>query len=48
MTSIFQPRRFHVLLLLAVVKDAHWIKLDYESQRAGQKFLTFGEARRRF
>ena len=29
--------------ILGVVKDANWIKLDYESQREGQKFLTFGE-----
>jgi hypothetical protein len=31
---------------LNVVKDDHWIKLDYESQREGQKLLTFGKAQR--
>jgi hypothetical protein len=30
---------------MGVVRDANWIKLDYESQREGQKFLTFGQAR---
>jgi hypothetical protein len=29
------------------VKDEHWIKLEYESQRDGQRFLTFGRVRRR-
>ncbi|MBI5773036.1 MAG: DUF2341 domain-containing protein [Verrucomicrobia bacterium] len=33
--------------VLSVVKDEHWIRLDYESQRARQKFLTFGETRKR-
>lgn len=32
--------------VLNVAKDAHWIKLDFESQRAGQKFLTFGATER--
>jgi hypothetical protein len=31
---------------LNVVKDDNWIKLDYESQREGQKLLTFGKAER--
>jgi len=31
-----------------VVKDASWIKLDYESQREGQRFLRLGELQRRF
>jgi hypothetical protein len=34
--------------VLNVVKDEHWIKLDYESQREGQKLLSFGKAQRRF
>jgi hypothetical protein len=34
--------------VLEVVKDAHWIKLEYESQRTGQKFLSFGKAQQRF
>jgi hypothetical protein len=29
--------------ILNVPKDEHWAKLDYESQRPGQQFLTFGE-----
>jgi hypothetical protein len=29
--------------ILSIPKDEHWIKLDYESQRPGQQFLTFGE-----
>jgi hypothetical protein len=29
--------------ILNVPKDPSWIKLDYESQRPGQKFLTFGQ-----
>ena len=28
---------------LHVAKDAHWIKLDYESQREGSKLLIFGK-----
>ena len=28
--------------VMAVPKDDNWIKLEYESQREGQKFLTFG------
>jgi hypothetical protein len=31
-----------------VVKDDHWIKLEYESQREGQKFLSFGKTQKRF
>lgn len=34
--------------VLNVVKDEHWIKLDYESQREGQRFLSFGETGKRF
>lgn len=34
--------------VLNVVKDEHWIKLDYESQREGQKFLIFGKIENRF
>jgi Concanavalin A-like lectin/glucanases superfamily len=34
--------------VLNVVKDEHWIKLDYESQREGQRFLTFGKTGQRF
>ena len=34
--------------VLNVVKDEHWIKLDYESQREGQRLVTFGETRTRF
>jgi hypothetical protein len=30
---------------LNVVKDEHWIKLDYESQRVGQKLVAFGKPR---
>jgi hypothetical protein len=30
--------------VLRVPKDAAWVKLDYESQKPGQKFTTFGEA----
>ena len=32
---------------LNVVKDDHWIKLDYESQRDGQKLVTFGKPQAR-
>jgi hypothetical protein len=28
--------------VLSVAKDANWIKLDYESQKEGSKFLSFG------
>jgi hypothetical protein len=28
--------------VLSVPKDQHWIKLDYESQREGQKLYSFG------
>lgn len=34
--------------VLEVVKDDHWIKLDYESQRARQKFMSFGKTQQRF
>ena len=34
--------------VLRVAKDAHWIRLDYESQREGQKLLRFGPTGRRF
>jgi hypothetical protein len=34
--------------VLGVAKDEHWIRLDYESQREGQKFLTFGPAQNRY
>ena len=34
--------------VMNVVKDENWIKLDYESQREGQRFLTFGETGKRF
>jgi len=30
-----------------VPKDANWIKLEYESQRDAQKFLTFGATTKR-
>jgi hypothetical protein len=31
--------------ILNVVKDANWAKLEYESQREGQTFLTFGDGK---
>lgn len=34
--------------VLGVVKDPHWIKLDYESQREGQRFLRVGAQHRRW
>jgi hypothetical protein len=34
--------------VLGVVKDQHWIKLDYESQREGQQFLKFSATHRRW
>ena len=34
--------------VMNVVKDEHWIKLDYESQREGQKFMTFGKVENRY
>jgi hypothetical protein len=34
--------------VLNVVKDEHWIKLDYESQREGRKFLILGEVESRY
>jgi acetyl esterase/lipase len=30
---------------LAVAKDGHWIRLDYESQREGSRLLVFGPVR---
>jgi hypothetical protein len=33
--------------VLNVPKDANWIKLDYESQREGQKFLKLGKPQQR-
>jgi hypothetical protein len=30
--------------VLNVAKDVNWIKLDFESQKEGSKFLSFGEA----
>lgn len=30
-----------------VVKDDHWLKLDYESQREGSKLLSFGKTQER-
>ena len=33
--------------VLKVPKDAHWIKLDYESQREGSRLLRFGEPQER-
>jgi hypothetical protein len=32
--------------VIGAVKDEHWIKLDYESQREGQRFVTFGSPQR--
>ena len=29
--------------LMNVPKDANWIKLEFESQKEGQKFVTFSE-----
>lgn len=34
--------------VMEVVKDDHWIKLEYESQREEQKFLSFGKTQKRF
>jgi len=31
-----------------VPKNEHWIKLDYESQREGQQFLTWGKKEQKF
>jgi len=33
--------------VLSVPKDEHWIKLDYESQKEDQRFLTFGPPQQR-
>ena len=30
---------------MSVAKDDNWIKLDYESQKPEQRFLTFGPVR---
>lgn len=47
------PTRFWDGLLdearvMNVSKDANWAKLEFESQREGQKFLTLGAAQKRF
>lgn len=34
--------------VLGVAKDAHWIKLDYESQREDQRFVRVGAQHRRW
>jgi hypothetical protein len=34
--------------VMRVPKDDYWLKLEYESQREGQRFLTFGATERRF
>ena len=34
--------------VMKVVKDANWVKLEYESQREAQKFSTLGATQRRF
>ena len=34
--------------IMKTVKDVNWVKLEYESQREGQKFLTMGATQRRF
>lgn len=34
--------------VMNVVKNAHWIKLDYESQREGQQFVKFSATHRRW
>lgn len=34
--------------VMDVVKDDHWIRLEYESQREGQKFMSFGKTQKRF
>ena len=34
--------------VMNVSKDEHWIKLEYENQREGQRFLTFGKTQKRF
>jgi hypothetical protein len=33
--------------VMGVAKDGHWIKLEYESQREGQKLVKLGKARKR-
>jgi hypothetical protein len=33
--------------VMGVAKDANWIKLEYESQKEGSKFLVFGETQMR-
>ena len=34
--------------VMNVSKDEHWIKLEFESQREGQKFMTYGAPQSRF
>ncbi|HEX9295522.1 MAG TPA: DUF2341 domain-containing protein [Polyangiaceae bacterium] len=34
--------------VMKVVKDVNWVKLEYESQREGQKLVTLGSTQRRF
>jgi hypothetical protein len=34
--------------VMNVSKDENWIKLEFESQRAGQKFIAYGAAQTRF
>jgi uncharacterized protein YcsI (UPF0317 family) len=34
--------------VLNVVKDVNWVKLEFESQKEGQKFVTLGPTRKRF
>ncbi len=34
--------------VMKVVKDVNWVKLEYESQREGQKFVTLGATQRRY
>ena len=34
--------------VMNVARDEHWIKLDYESQREGQRLITFGQTGKRF
>jgi hypothetical protein len=34
--------------VMSVVKDEDWIRLEYESQREGQRFLRFGPVQKRF
>jgi hypothetical protein len=45
--SSSQTRSFDGLLdearIMGVPKDLNWVKLEFESQKEGQKFVTFGE-----